>query len=88
MQERQSAFDHPRSDDVKRRDRHDGEDEGGIGDRGDFGDQGIDQSADRANARNRRGAPTGAGGSGPEATRPDSDSTTDQAVQGQLPQDS
>jgi len=44
VQERQSAFDHPRSDDVKGRDRHDGDDEGGIGDRGDFGDQGIDQA--------------------------------------------
>jgi hypothetical protein len=82
MQERQSAFDHPRSDDVKGRERHDGDDEGGIGDRGDFGDQGIDQSADRENARNQGAAPTGTGGSSPDATRPDSDSQAD------LPQDS
>ncbi len=52
MQERQSAFDHPRSDDVKGRDRHDGEQQGGVGDRGDFGDQGIDQK-DREGAVNK-----------------------------------
>ena len=46
MHERQSAHDHPRSDDVKGRDRHDGEDEKGIGVAGDFGDQGISQSTD------------------------------------------
>jgi hypothetical protein len=57
MRERQSAVDHPRSDDVKGRDRHDGEHEGGIGERGDFGDQGIDQSADRENARDHGDPP-------------------------------
>ena len=69
MTERQSASDHPRSDDVKGRDRHDGEDEKGIGDRGDFGDQGIGQSTDPEHVRDQ-----GAGGSGPEAARPGSGS--------------
>jgi hypothetical protein len=73
MQERQSASDHPRSDDVKGRERHDGEYQGGVGDRGDFGDQGIDQK-DREGAVNQ-GA-TGAGGSSPEATRPDGEAPT------------
>ena len=63
MQERQSASDHPRSDDVKGRDRHDGEYQGGVGDRGDFGDQGIDQK-DREGAVNQ-GA-TGPGGASPD----------------------
>ena len=66
MTERQSASDHPRSDDVKGRDRHDGEDEKGIGDQGDFGDQGIGQSTDPEHARNQGTAPTG--GAGPDAT--------------------
>jgi len=74
MQERQSAVDHPRSDDVKGRERHDGEDDRGIGDRGDFGDQGIDQSAAHADARNQGAAATG---SGPDTTRPDSGSPAD-----------
>ena len=82
MQERQSASDHPRSDDVKGRDRHDGEYQGGVGDRGDFGDQGIDQK-DREGAVNQ-GA-TGPGGSSPDSTRPDGDSAADQ---GDLPRDS
>ena len=68
MHERQSASDHPRSDDVKGRDRHDGEYQGGVGDRGDFGDQGIDQK-DREGAVNQ-GA-TGPGGAGPDPSRPD-----------------
>ncbi len=77
MQERQSAFDHPRSDDVKGRERHDGDDERGIGDRGDFGDQGIDQTAAHADARNQGVAAPGAGGSSQDTTRPDSDSPAD-----------
>jgi hypothetical protein len=76
MQERQSAVDHPRSDDVKGRERHDGEYQGGVGDRGDFGDQGIDQK-DREGAVNRGASPTGAGGSDPAATRSDGDSQDD-----------
>jgi hypothetical protein len=62
MTERQSAHDHPRSDDVKGRDRHDGEDEKGVGAQGDFGDQGIGQSTDPDHVRNQGAAPTGAGG--------------------------
>ena len=61
MTERQSAHDHPRSDDVKGRDRHDGEDEKGIGDGGDFGDQGIGQSTDPEHVRNQGAAPSGGG---------------------------
>jgi hypothetical protein len=61
MTERQSAHDHPRSDDVKGRDRHDGEDEKGVGDAGDFGDQGIGQSTDPGHVRDQ-----GTGGSGPD----------------------
>ena len=57
MTERQSAHDHPRSDDVKGRDRHDGEDEKGVGDAGDFGDQGIGQSTDPGHQRNQGAAP-------------------------------
>ena len=57
MTERQSAHDHPRSDDVKGRDRHDGEDEKGVGDAGDFGDQGISQSTDPEHVRNQGAAP-------------------------------
>jgi hypothetical protein len=68
MTERQSAFDHPRSDDVKGRDRHDGEAEKGIGDQGDFGDQGIGQGTDPEHVRNQEAAPPG--GSGPDATPP------------------
>jgi hypothetical protein len=71
MQERQSAVDHPRSDDVKGRDRHDGEYQGGVGDRGDFGDQGIDQK-DREGALNQ-----GATGAGPESTRSEGGSQAD-----------
>jgi hypothetical protein len=69
MQERQSAVDHPRSDDVKGRDRHDGEYQGGVGDRGDFGDQGIDQK-DREGAVNQ-------GATGPESTRSEGGSQAD-----------
>jgi hypothetical protein len=53
MTERQSAHDHPRSDDVKGRDRHDGEAEKGVGDQGDFGDQGIGQSTDPNHERDQ-----------------------------------
>ncbi|SNR72125.1 hypothetical protein SAMN06272737_12128 [Blastococcus mobilis] len=73
MQERQSASDHPRSDDVKGRERHDGDDERGVGDRGDFGDQGIDQTAAHANPQNQGAAATAAGGSSPDTTPPGSD---------------
>ena len=76
MQERQSASDHPRSDDVKGRERHDGEYQGGVGDRGDFGDQGIDQK-DREGAVNRGVSATGAGGSDPKSTRSDGASQGD-----------
>jgi hypothetical protein len=69
MTERQSAHDHPRSDDVKGRDRHDGEDEKGIGDKGDFGDQGISQSTDPEHQRNQAAAPID--GSGRDAGPPD-----------------
>jgi hypothetical protein len=71
MQERQSAVDHPRSDDVKGRDRHDGEYQGGVGDRGDFGDQGIDQK-DREGALNQ-----GVTGAGPESTSSEGGSEAD-----------
>ena len=59
MTERQSAFDHPRSDDVKGRDRHDGEDEKGVGDTGHFGDQGIGQSTDPEHQRDQAAASSG-----------------------------
>ena len=72
MHERQSAHDHPRSDDVKGRDRHDGEDERGIGDQGDFGDQGIGQTTDPEHA------PDQGTGAGPGAPTPDSVSRSDQ----------
>ena len=78
MQERQSASDHPRSDDVRGRDRHDGEYQGGVGDRGDFGDQGIDQK-DREGAVNQ-GA-TAPGGAGPDPSRPDDADGADPADQ-------
>lgn len=67
MQERQSGFDHPRSDDVKG--RHEGGYEGGFGDRGygdrgEFGDQGTDQSGPREKERDKGATPADAGGSG------------------------
>ena len=65
MTERQSAHDHPRSDDVKGRDRHDGEVEQGVGDQGDFGDQGIGQSTDPEHVRNQGAAPTDGSGTAP-----------------------
>jgi hypothetical protein len=60
MQERQSGFDHPRSDDVKG--RPEGGYEGGFGDRGygdrgDFGDQGIDQGGQRESGEPEGAAP-------------------------------
>ena len=67
MDERQSAHDHPRSDDVKGRDRHDGEDEKGIGEAGDFGDQGIGQTTDPEHDQGAR----------PEATDPDGGNPAD-----------
>jgi hypothetical protein len=70
MQERQSGFDHPRSDDVKG--RQEGGYEGGFGDRGygdrgDFGDQGLEQSGQPDNVRNQGSAPDDAGDSGADA---------------------
>lgn len=59
MTERQSASDHPRSDDVKGRDRHDGEDEKGVGVAGDFGDQGIGQTTDPEHVPHPETAPPG-----------------------------
>jgi hypothetical protein len=71
MTERQSAHDHPRSDDVKGRDRHDGEDEKGVGVAGDFGDQGISQSTDPEHQSNQAAASAG------EARTPDGGSQAD-----------
>jgi hypothetical protein len=56
MQERQSASDHPGSDDVRGR-QEGGFGDRGYGDRGDFGDQGIDETGHRDS------------GEGPEGTR-------------------
>jgi hypothetical protein len=78
MQERQSGFDHPRSDDVKG--RHEGGYEGGFGDRGygdrgDFGDQGTDQSGQREKERDPGSTPADAGGSGADAAPDPSEET-------------
>ena len=90
MQERQSGFDHPRSDDVKG--RQEGGYEGGFGDRGygdrgDFGDQGIDQSGHREDARDQ-GSTSDAGAAGSSAdAAPPAGGYADQADHGDLPQE-
>jgi hypothetical protein len=71
MQERQSSFDHPRSDDVMG--RQEGGYEGGFGDRGygdrgGFGDQGTDESPHREGGPDPEAAPAGDRGSAADAT--------------------
>jgi hypothetical protein len=80
MQDRQSGFDHPRSDDVQG--RQEGGYEGGFGDRGygdrgDFGDQGG-QSAHRDTGRDPGTAPADDRGSDGDAPPPGSGAHADQ----------
>jgi hypothetical protein len=90
MQDRQSGFDHPRSDDVKG--RQEGGYEGGFGDRGygdrgRFGDQGVEESPYREHVQDQGAAPAGDGGSAADATPPAGGGYADQDDYGDLPQD-
>ena len=57
MEERQSAVDHPRSDDTKGRDRHDGETTEGV--------SGLVGTADADDAQAQGAAPNAPGGAVP-----------------------
>jgi hypothetical protein len=90
MQDRQSGFDHPRSDDVQG--RQEGGYEGGFGDRGygdrgDFGDQGGGRSGHRDSGQDQGAASAGDRGSDASAPPPGSRVNADQSDDGDLSED-
>ena len=91
MTERQSALDHPRSDDVKGRQEGGYEQDGcfgdrGYGDRGDFGDQGIGADSERETGQPAESRVSEDGGAR-DASGAESGGYADQADYGDLPRD-